>query len=426
MESPGPSFPFLLKTLKLKADTCAKCACHGEALHHKKMPMKRISETSSAKKHYDAVALFSGGLDSILAAKIIVAQGLRVKCLHFITPFFGKPGLLKHWSQIYGLDISGVDVSDLFVSMLHTRPPHGFGKVMNPCVDCKILMMTQARLRLEHYGASFIISGEVLGQRPMSQRRDTLNVIGRDGDVRDILLRPLCAKRLDETAPERSGLVDREKLYDIFGRGRKDQMALAAEFGLQEIPTPAGGCRLAEMENARRYWPVLQHAPVPSGAEFRLANTGRQYWSGPHWLSIGRNNTDNDYLERCAFPEDLRLRVLDFPSPLAVARQFSPWDEATLADAAAFVASFSPKAVAFGGEVTVQASLGKAQVSADSPAGAADENTVRYIRVTPCRTTGLGWAEHNWPQVREEIRAEARADQLAKFPQGSHLFQSEK
>lgn len=388
--------------------------------------MKRMPETSPAKKRYDAVALFSGGLDSILAAKSIVAQGLRVKCLHFITPFFGKPGLLKHWSQIYGLDISGVDVSDLFVSMLHRRPSHGFGKVMNPCVDCKILMMTQARLRLEHYGASFIISGEVLGQRPMSQRRDTLNVIGRDGDVRDILLRPLCAKRLEETAPERSGLVDREKLHDIFGRGRKDQMALAAEFGLQEIPTPAGGCRLAEMENARRYWPVLQHAPAPSGAEFRLANTGRQYWSGAHWLSIGRNNTDNEYLERCAFAEDLHLRVLDFPSPLAVARQFSPWDAPTLADAAAFVASFSPKAVAAGGQVTVQVSLGPAHALPNVHAGAVAEKSLMHIRVTPCRSTPLGWAERQWPQVREEIRAEARVDQLAKFPQGSHLFQKEK
>ncbi|MEG2173195.1 MAG: tRNA(5-methylaminomethyl-2-thiouridylate) methyltransferase [Desulfovibrionaceae bacterium] len=383
--------------------------------------MKTLPETPPQR--YDAVALFSGGLDSILAAKTIVAQGLRVKCLHFITPFFGKPAKLKHWSRIYGLDISGVDVSDAFVAMLRARPAHGFGKVMNPCVDCKILMMAEARARMARYGASFIISGEVLGQRPMSQRRDTLNVIGREGDVRDILLRPLSAKMLDPTAPERSGLVDRARLHGIYGRGRKEQLALAEYFALQEIPTPAGGCRLAEMENARRYWPVLQQASVPSGAEFRLANTGRQYWSGPHWLSIGRNNADNEYLEKCAFPEDMRLRVRDFPSPLAVARQFNPWDKSTLIDAAAFVASFSPKAVAADQEVTVLVSTGGGPEKDPQSGALVGEKILYQIVVRPCRTTPLGWAEHTWSEVRAQIRAEARDLQLAKFPQGSHIAQ---
>lgn len=384
--------------------------------------MKTPSSTSLSPKRYDAVALFSGGLDSILAAKVIMAQGLRVKCLHFITPFFGKAAKLKHWSQIYGLDISGVDVSDIYVDMLHRRPVHGFGKVMNPCVDCKILMMTAARQRMEKYGASFIISGEVLGQRPMSQRRDTLNVIGRDGEVRDILLRPLSAKLLEPTAPERSGLVDREQLHGIYGRGRKDQMALAAHYQVQEIPTPAGGCRLAEMENARRYWPVLQHAPTPSGAEFRLANTGRQYWSGPHWLAIGRNSADNAYLEKSAFAEDMYLRVLDFPSPLAVARQFTPWDAAILADAAAFVASFSPKAVQSGGPVRVQVSQRDPNAPAKNETFC--EKVMAEISVLPARTTPLGWAEHTWSNVREQIRTEARAANLAHFPQGSHVEQA--
>lgn len=384
--------------------------------------MKISSSPPSRSPRYDAVALFSGGLDSILAAKVIMAQGLRVKCLHFITPFFGKPAKLKHWGQIYGLDISGVDVSEVYVDMLHRRPPHGFGKVMNPCVDCKILMMAATRERMEKYGASFIISGEVLGQRPMSQRRDTLNVIGRDGDVRDILLRPLSAKLLDPTAPERSGLVDREQLHAICGRGRKDQMALAEHFALQEIPTPAGGCRLAEMENARRYWAVLHHAPKPSAAEFRLANTGRQFWSGPHWLSIGRNSADNAYLEKCAFAEDLYLRVLDFPSPLAVARQFSPWDPAVISDAASFVASFCPKAVQSGGEVRVQVSRPAAstQAATDGPS----ENILYEISVLPARSTPLDWAEQAWTSVREEMRAEARALNLAQFPQGSHVEQA--
>ena len=153
-----------------------------------------------------AFALFSGGLDSILAARLIMEQGLVVRCLHFVTPFFGKPQLIPHWEKVYGLEVEAVDVGEAFVRLLRERPAHGFGKVMNPCVDCKILMMRKARELMKKWGASFLISGEVLGQRPMSQRRDTLNVIRRDAEVKESLLRPLSAQLLDPTAPEISGL----------------------------------------------------------------------------------------------------------------------------------------------------------------------------------------------------------------------------
>ena len=227
-----------------------------------------------------AFALFSGGLDSILAARLIMEQGLVVRCLHFVTPFFGKPQLIPHWEKVYGLEVEAVDVGEAFVRLLRERPAHGFGKVMNPCVDCKILMMRKARELMKKWGASFLISGEVLGQRPMSQRRDTLNVIRRDAEVKESLLRPLSAQLLDPTAPEISGLVDRNKLLGIFGRGRKSQMALADQMGLKEIPTPAGGCKLAEKENSRRYWPVLTRLKEPTVEDFELSNIGRQYWFG--------------------------------------------------------------------------------------------------------------------------------------------------
>ena len=233
-----------------------------------------------------AFALFSGGLDSILAARLIMEQGLVVRCLHFVTPFFGKPQLIPHWEKVYGLEVEAVDVGEAFVRLLRERPAHGFGKVMNPCVDCKILMMRKARELMKKWGASFLISGEVLGQRPMSQRRDTLNVIRRDAEVKESLLRPLSAQLLDPTAPEISGLVDRNKLLGIFGRGRKSQMALADQMGLKEIPTPAGGCKLAEKENSRRYWPVLTRLKEPTVEDFELSNIGRQYWFGDHWLSM--------------------------------------------------------------------------------------------------------------------------------------------
>ena len=163
--------------------------------------------------------------------------------------------------------------------------------------------------------------------------------------VKESLLRPLSAQLLDPTAPEISGLVDRNKLLGIFGRGRKSQMALADQMGLKEIPTPAGGCKLAEKENSRRYWPVLTRLKEPTVEDFELSNIGRQYWFGDHWLSMGRNEADNSALERLVRPGDAILRVRDFPSPFALARQLTPWDNETLQDAASLVASYSPKGV---------------------------------------------------------------------------------
>lgn len=358
-----------------------------------------------------AVALFSGGLDSILAARVIQEQGLRVRCLHFVTPFFGKPHLLDHWQAIYGLEIEAIDVGADYVRLLRERPVHGFGKVMNPCVDCKILMMRHARKRMEELGASFIVSGEVLGQRPMSQRRDTLNVIRRDGDVRDILLRPLCATHLDPTAPELSGLVDRSRLHSIFGRGRKGQIALAAAMGITEIPTPAGGCKLAEKENARRYWPVLNRLHNPTVNDFELSNVGRQGWSDHLWLSIGRNEADNLDLERLARPGDIFIKVADLPGPLGLARQVNASTE--IADdewsrAAALVAACAPKAVRLGEPVDVR--LTEVGESLEQGESRVDQGENRVLQVMPER--GAHFIELEFIAMREDIHIEARDRQL--------------
>ena len=320
-----------------------------------------------------AFALFSGGLDSILAARLIMEQGLVVRCLHFVTPFFGKPQLIPHWEKVYGLEIEAVDVGEAFVRLLRERPPHGFGKVMNPCVDCKILMMRKAREIMKERGASFLISGEVLGQRPMSQRRDTLNVIRRDAEVREELLRPLSAQHLDPTAAEESGLVDRSRLLGIFGRGRKDQMALAERMGL-----------------------VLTRIDEPTVEDFELSNIGRQYWSGRHWLSMGRNESDNAALERLVRPGDAVLRVRDFPSPFSLARQITPWDAATLQDAASLVASYSPKGV---------------RAAAASPDGTVAvriqiDGESSFVNVVPRRVPELPWGEPEFVDVRKAIKAE--------------------
>lgn len=272
------------------------------------------------KKTYDALALFSGGLDSILAVKVIQAQGLKVLGLHFTSPFFGKPAKIDHWQNIYEVDITEVNVGQLFVDLIIRGPKYGFGKILNPCVDCKILMLTQAKNLMEHYDARFLISGEVLAQRPMSQRKDNLNVISRDAEVKDILVRPLSAKKLKPTAIEESGLVDRERLLDFWGRGRKNQLRLAKELGITEIPTPGGGCRLTEKEAASRYYPVLEHIKQPTPADFYLANVGRQIWEDGKWMVVGRNQSENERIEACAKPEDVIIRCVGRPGPTAAIR----------------------------------------------------------------------------------------------------------
>ena len=332
------------------------------------------------------LSLFSAGLDSILAARVLMAQGLKVKCLHFVSPFFGDPGRMAHWERVWGLDIVAVDVSDEFTAMLR-GPAHGYGKLLNPCMDCKILMLSRARELMPRFGASFLATGEVVGQRPMSQRRDAMNAIARDAGVKGLLLRPLCAKKLDPTPMELSGLVDRERLYNFGGRGRRQQLDLAREFGLTDLPTPAGGCLLAEPESARRFWPLLKHVPAPGPELFRLADEGRQYWAAADgaqfWLAIGRNQGGNERLEKLVLPGDLLFKTRDFPGPLALARPLAgPWPDAVLADAAAFFASYSPKATRTGGPVAV-----------DVTTQAGDARTFEVI---PSRETPLHWAEPHW------------------------------
>ncbi len=355
------------------------------------------------KNTYDAIALFSGGLDSILAVKVIEEQGLKVKCLHFTSPFFGKAAMQKKWEKLYNLDITCVDIGQDFVDILRKRPIHGFGKLLNPCVDCKILLMQHAKQHMEEYGARFIISGEVLGQRPMSQRRDTLNVIRRDSGLKDLLLRPLSAKLMEPTTAELTQLVDREKLHKISGRGRKDQMKLAKYYNITTIPTPAGGCMLAEQENASRYWMVLTRIPNPSPEDFTLAHTGRQYWSeggnGEHWLSIGRNAASNAALQELIRNNDYVLRMRDFAGPLAVGRHVQEWNQATLYDAASFVASYAPKAVQAAengennGEVVVMIRQGHT--------GQETEFSVQPKRVTP-----LYWHEPSWEEAQKAKKEE--------------------
>lgn len=357
-----------------------------------------------APKRPLALALFSGGLDSILAARLVQEQGVDVIGLHFVSPFFGKPEQIGRWQKTYGLPINPIDVSEDFARLLKERPRYGFGSVLNPCVDCKILMLRHARRLLDEMGACCVISGEVLGQRPMSQRRDALNAISRDSDLRGKLLRPLCARHMDPTEAELAGILDRERLAAITGRGRKGQMELVERFAINEIPTPAGGCRLTEKENARSYWPILQYTPEPGADDFHLANTGRQLWheegeNSAYRFVIGRKQADNDALMRLAGSRDILFKARDFPGPVALGRYHGEeWTAEALRSAAALTASYSGKAVRHaeesGDEIAVRVHTG----SLDAPG--------EVLFIQPERTPDFAWREFGWEETRQAIKAE--------------------
>jgi hypothetical protein len=279
-----------------------------------------------------ALGLFSGGLDSILACRIIGDQGIQVRALKFVTPFFDHDLLDRQQEyrqevlKKYDIDVELVDLSDGYIELLR-NPAHGFGKNFNPCIDCKILMLTRAGELMAEYGASFLVTGEVLGQRPMSQRRDTLNVIERDAACRDILLRPLSAQLMNPTLPEREGWVDRDRLYGFAGRGRKPQISLARELGITNFPAPAGGCVLTDPNLASRIERFYDGLFAIGSSDIRVNDiklllVGRQFrLPGGHWLILGRNEQENDRLEKLCDPEDWLLYMPERPGPTALLRR---------------------------------------------------------------------------------------------------------
>ena len=294
-----------------------------------------------------ALALFSGGLDSILACRVIMAQGIRVKAVKFVTPFFGYERLAKedeYCREIlarFNIDLILRDLSEPFLKMLR-QPVYGYGKNFNPCLDCKILIVSTARAMMAELGASFIISGEVVGQRPMSQRLDTLRVVERDSDCDGLLLRPLCAAKLKETLPEQQGWVDVQKLPFFMGRNRTPQIKLAAELGITDYPTPGGGCILTDPNRAvriRRYY--AEHSEV-GVSDMRLLLMGRQFiLPGGSWLVLGRDQRENEALAGMHRPGDLFLQMEDWPGPVGVIRNFTTQED--LAAAAGLVRCFSRK-----------------------------------------------------------------------------------
>jgi tRNA-specific 2-thiouridylase len=260
-----------------------------------------------------AIALLSGGLDSQLAIAVVRAQGTEVEALHFHTGFSvaerrrrlgqerGAHGdAIRHSGSQLGVPVRIMDVEQEYIDVaLHPR--YGYGANVNPCVDCHLFMLRKARQYMAQVGADFVITGEVLGQRPMSQYRRTLRLLERESGLEGLLLRPLSAKLLSPTIPEREGWVDRDRLYAFEGRSRKPQMRLAEEVGLEEYPQPAGGCLLTDENYARRFRDLVAHTDTETltPEDMMLLAAGRHFRVSEQVKCIvGREEAENSYLDQ--------------------------------------------------------------------------------------------------------------------------------
>jgi tRNA U34 2-thiouridine synthase MnmA/TrmU len=221
------------------------------------------------------LAMMSGGLDSTLAAKLIKDQGIEVIGICFKSYFFGAENAIKMAKQI-DIPLEVVDFSEDHFRMVK-NPKHGYGKNINPCIDCHAMMMSYSGKMLEQHGADFIITGEVLNQRPMSQNKSSLDVVKKESGFSDKILRPLCAKNLTPTKMELDGLVDRESLMDISGRSRKIQMELAEKWGIKDYPSPAGGCKLTEPNYSKRLRDLLDKKENIDSNDLEVLKFGRHF-----------------------------------------------------------------------------------------------------------------------------------------------------
>ncbi|MBA2849444.1 thiamine biosynthesis protein [Thermosulfuriphilus ammonigenes] len=300
----------------------------------------------SEKKQIKALVLFSGGLDSLLTCKLLEKQGLEVLALRFVTPFTGYNLLQKReayqaeMEKRYGLKVKVIDVSEEYLEILK-KPRYGYGRNFNPCIDCKIFFLRRAISLLPRYGASFVATGEVLGQRPMSQRRPILRLIEKASGAEGRLLRPLSARLLPETEVEKQGLVDRSRLLALSGRSRKGQMELANQLGITDYASPAGGCLLTDPILAARLRYLFDRRAM-SVNDSLLALVGRHFLL-PHgsWLVVGRKQAENQRLRELRKTGDLLLRLKDIPGPLGLIRDSHSED---LPLAAAILVRYAPKA----------------------------------------------------------------------------------
>lgn len=283
-----------------------------------------------------AIALMSGGLDSTLAARIVKDEGIPVQGINFVSVFQTGEQDEQDLTEIEkqtGIDIELIEFSDRYLEVVK-YPDHGYGSSMNPCLDCRIFMLSRARELLADYGADFVVTGEVLGQRPMSQRRQAMDLVQKESGLEGRLLRPLSAKLLPQALPEKKQWVKRENLYGFQGRSRKKQLNLADEFGIEAYSQPAGGCcMLVEGEYEERLREAFSYKGRKNmeKEDFQLLKYGRHFrLPDDSKAIIGRNKSENEAIDQLV-EDKLRMEVKDYPSPLTVVENDPSQQEIELA-----------------------------------------------------------------------------------------------
>jgi tRNA U34 2-thiouridine synthase MnmA/TrmU len=308
-----------------------------------------------------ALCVFSGGLDSMLAAAVVRNQGIAVLALFFETPFFSSKNAVLS-ARSMDLPIKIVEITDRHLKVVK-NPRYGYGGNMNPCIDCHTLMFQIAGERLEQEKADFIITGEVLGQRPMSQNRQALDLIATRSGIGRRLLRPLSAKHLPITLPEEKGWINREGLLDFQGRSRKPQMALAKKMDIEKYPAPAGGCLLTDQVFSRRLRDLLSADGDPPIRHIELLKYGRHFRLDPKTkVVVGRNKGENKSIASLAGGTDRLLTCASVPGP-TVLLQGEATDE-SIALAGTMAVSYSDKKEGIATEVIIRGMEGEARITA--------------------------------------------------------------
>jgi len=272
-------------------------------------------------KRTKALVLLSGGLDSILAVKILEAQGVKIKGLGFKSYFFNEK-LAKKAAKELNIPIKIIDLSKEHLNLVK-KPKYGYGKGMNPCIDCHILMLKKAKQIMLKEKFDLVATGEVLGERPMSQNPKSLKLIEKKSGLKGYLLRPLSAKLLEPTIPEKKGLIERKKLLDISGRSRKRQLRQAKKFRINSYPSHAGGCVLTDLELTKKLKDLFEKYPRCQGNEIELLKLGRHFWQEKVKIIVGRNEEEYKKIRKLAKMSDVLVEMENYPGPLTLVRSYS-------------------------------------------------------------------------------------------------------
>jgi tRNA-uridine 2-sulfurtransferase len=270
--------------------------------------------TTIKKSKVTALVLLSGGLDSLLAAKISQNQGVHLVGITFKSYFFDTSLPAQKQARELNIPLAVSNISQAQLDKV-LAPQHGYGAGLNPCFDCHLLMLKIAHWQMVDIGARFLVTGDVLGQRPLSQNRQALKIIDQESGLEGLVVRPLSAKLLPITIPEKKGWVDREKLFNIEGRSRKRQLALAPKWGLKNYTTPAGGCLLTDKIFSQRLLRILAAFPKMLPDILKITNLGRHFWIDKALIVVGRNQKENDQLKKLAKKKDCLIELKNIPGP---------------------------------------------------------------------------------------------------------------